>query len=293
MQTRLPIHLLAILTAFAMLAAAGIVLAAPRAASPAPYEAAPAAPRHPVRLDARFDADLGGLSFGSIEMTATFDGPRYHAASLVRTEGIADLLLRQVFDLEAEGTLAPAGPATRRYTARNMDQDDLQKVEMVYAAQTPQVVADPPYDNADRLPVSPRMLAGTVDPLTSMLVPGTHAAPEACNRTVPVYDGRRRYDFRMRFEAMSEITPRASAYAGPAVRCSATLVPLAGYKRKTVREMRRDPMAISVWLAPVAGAGVLVPVRIEVATPIGTLVARTTRFDVARGGASHAMLLAP
>lgn len=272
MLIRLPVHLLAALTAFATLATAGIALAAP------------------VRLDARFDANLGGLTFGSIDMSADFDGPRYRAESVVRTEGIADVVLRQIFDLEAEGLHGPERMATARYRARNTDQDNIQHVDMIYEAGAPTVVADPPYDNASRVPVSQAALRQTVDPLSSMLVPGTAADRTACERTVPVYDGRRRYDFRMRYVGMSEISPRGSAYAGPAVRCSAILVPIAGYKRDTIREMRRDPLPISVWLAPVEGAGVLVPVRIEVATPLGTLVARASRFDVTVAPGSQAAL---
>lgn len=275
MFERLPVHLAAGLMAFAALGASGIALA------------------KPVQLDAEFDAHLGGFTFGSMNMRADFDGDRYKAASVIRTEGIADVVFKQIFDLKSQGARGTGGMRTADYKARNTDQDDIQHIHVVYdEGGAPAVVADPPYDNSSRVPSSASQLMGTVDPLTSLLVPVATPGPEACNRVIPVYDGRRRYDFRLSFEGISQIDDR-DGYAGPAARCAARLEPISGYKRETIRDMRRDPLPITLWLGAVEGADVLVPVRLEIATPLGTLLARATRFDVSEGAGSQASLIAP
>ncbi len=277
---RFPFHLAAILTAFATLGIAGITLAAP---TPPNATGAVTGTGPRTHLDIVMDARLGGLKFGSISMTAAFEGEGYEAKSVVRTEGITDHVFRQVFDLTASGGRTDDLMQTARYKARNIDQDNIQLIDVAYGPDgAPLVAADPPYDNSDRVATHTSQLRNTVDPLSAMIIPMAAPTPDACDRKIPVYDGRRRYDFVMSFERMSTLED-AKGYEGPVVRCNAVLVPIAGYKRETIRDMRRDPMPISVWLAPVTGANALVPARIEVSTPLGTLVARSTRFEVATG----------
>ncbi len=284
---RVPLHLLAVLAAFATLGMVGIALAAP---------AAQTRDATNIAVDVTMDARLGGLKFGSISMQAAFGDTAYTARSVVRTEGITDHVFRQVFDLTAAGARTPDLMQTQNYQARNTDQDNIQLIDVNYLADAaPLVAADPPYDNSDRVAPRPTDLKNTVDPLSAMIVPMATPGPAACNRTIPVYDGRRRYDFKMTFDRMSDIQSN-KGFSGAAARCDAILVPVSGYKRDTIMEMRRDPMPITVWLGPVADANVLVPVRIEVATPLGTLVAHTTKFTVSKQasgtGSSQAALLA-
>lgn len=282
----IPLHLLAVLAAFASLAIAGISLAAP--AEPA---RAKDAPQPGIHLDLGMDVRLGGLKFGSIAMQAQFNDDAYTARSIVRTEGITDHVFRQVFDLTSSGARTDTLMQTSRYKAENTDQDDIQLIDVSYGETgTPLVAADPPYDNSGRVQPSAADLRNTIDPLSAMIIPGTTATREICNRKIPVYDGRRRYDFEMQFVGMSAIEGK-NGFSGPAVRCDAKLVPLAGYTRDTINEIRREPTPIRVWLGAVPDAGALVPVRLEVLTPLGTLVARAHKFTVSTAPHSQAAMI--
>ena len=292
----LPFHLIAILAAFATLGIAAIAMAAPAAASGTDLAAAPAntAPDAgpTTSVDIHMDARLGGLKFGSISMQAAFADTSYTANSTIRTEGITDHIFKTVFDLKTRGTRGGALMQTAAYHSYSTSEDDRQKVDMTYGPEgLPLVAAEPAYDNSSRVAATAYHLKNSVDPLSAVIVPLAEPSAEACNRRIPVYDGRRRYDFVMSFDRMSPLDEE-KGYSGPAVRCNAYLRPIAGYKRKTIREMRKDPMPITVWLAPVEGADALVPARIEVGTPIGTLVARSTRFTVSQANPDHASLTA-
>ena len=289
----LPFHLIAILVAFATLGIAAIAVAAPAAASETVRTVAPMVDSEPTtNIDIYMDARLGGLKFGSISMQAAFGETSYTANSTIKTEGITDHLFKTVFDLKTQGTRSARLMQTAKFHSYAASEDDLQKVDMTYDPQgLPLVAAEPAYDNSSRVATTAFHLKNSVDPLSAIIVPVATPSAEACNRRIPVYDGRRRYDFVMSFEDMSELD-QEKGYSGLAVKCNAYLRPIAGYKRKTIREMRKDPMPITVWLAPIAGADALVPARIEVGTPIGTLVARSTRFSVSSANASHASLTA-
>ncbi len=285
-NTSMPLHLLAVLATFASLGIAGISLAAPSAS---PQGTPPTGPD--IHLDVGMDVRLGGLKFGSIAMQAQFGGDAYSVRSVVRTEGITDHVFRSVFDLTSSGTRTGNLMQTARHKSRNTDQDNIQIIDMSYGKTgAPLVAADPPYDNSDRVTPSTFDLQNTVDPLSAMIIPAAAPTPEICNRKIPVYDGRRRYDFVMQFAHMSEIDSK-DGFSGTAVRCDAKLVPVAGYTRDTIKEMRRDPMPISVWLGAVPDADALVPVRIEVSTPLGTLVARANKFTVSPATHSQAAMI--
>ena len=109
---------------------------------------------------------------------------------------------------------------------------------------------------------------GTVDPVS----------PEACNRTVPVFDGRLRYDLKLAHKRMERVKAD-KGYEGPVVVCALYFAPIAGYipDRPAIKYLiaQRD---MEVWLAPIAGTRVVVPFRFSVPTPLGLGVLEATQF---------------
>ena len=103
-------------------------------------------------------------------------------------------------------------------------------------------------------------------------------SPEACRRTIPVFDGRMRFDLQMSFKRM-DVAKAEKGYRGPAVVCAIQFVPLAGYvpDRPAVKYLvsQHD---IEVWLAPVMGTRVVVPFRVSIPTPLGRGVLEATQF---------------
>ncbi|MFZ0606153.1 MAG: DUF3108 domain-containing protein, partial [Xanthobacteraceae bacterium] len=143
--------------------------------------------------------------------------------------------------------------------------------------------AEPPLPPAaDRIPVTDADRRGVFDPMTSMLnrVPGSGdpVTPQACERKVPVFDGRVRYDLRSEYKRM-ETVKAERGYAGPAAVCAVYFTPVAGYvpDRPAVKYLVTLRNA-EVWLAPIAGTRVLVPFRFSMPTPIGTGVLQATQF---------------
>ena len=113
-----------------------------------------------------------------------------------------------------------------------------------------------------------------------MRVPGTGnpIGPQACQRTNQIFDGRMRYNLQFAYKRMEQVKAD-KGYEGPAVVCSVTFVPVAGYvpHRAAIKYLvaQRD---MEVWLAPIATTRVLVPFRVSIPTPIGTGVMQATQF---------------
>jgi hypothetical protein len=67
---------------------------------------------------------------------------------------------------------------------------------------------------------------------------------------------------------------------GPAVVCAVAFEPVAGHRAdsKLVRFLAHD-RDIELWLAPIAGARVLAPVRLSISNMLGNLVVQATEFQ--------------
>ncbi len=83
--------------------------------------------------------------------------------------------------------------------------------------------------------------------------------PSACNRTISVFDGVTRFDVELAYRR--DHTAQTNGYAGPVTVCSARYTPIAGHRpdSSSTRYMANNH-DISVWLAPLPDAHVVVPI---------------------------------
>lgn len=147
------------------------------------------------------------------------------------------------------------------------------------------VTADvrPPDDPAERDPVPPEMVPGTTDPLSAVLsVAGAVAVGRGCSETVPVFDGRRRYDLTFKEMGSRNLPPsKYSVFSGAAVQCQVTSKVLAGNWKKdggaVSDDEKRKPVALM--LAPVVEGMPPVPVRLEGESRFGEVIMHLTSAE--------------
>lgn len=142
---------------------------------------------------------------------------------------------------------------------------------------------DPPQDNdPERVPITEAHQHGVLDPMIALLlrVPGSGEvlSPEACQRSLPVFDGRLRYDLQFAFKRMDKVKA-SKGYAGPVVVCAAYFSPVAGFipSRAAIKYLSTQK-DMEIWFAPIAGTRVLVPYRVQGPTPIGQAVLEASQF---------------
>lgn len=257
------------------LAAAGAVLAVPSFAGPAAAQA---------RLDARYVATLAGLPIGEGSWLITVDEADYSAVATGTTTGLMRAFTGGYGQTITHGSLQGGKPVLSSYTAsihsyRKADEISLK----VDAGAVRDLKLDPPAETeAERVPITEASKHGVFDPMTATLIRmpghGDPMTPEACARTLAVFDGRLRYDLRLAYKRMAEVKAD-KGYAGPAVVCSVYFSPVAGYipTRAAIKYLseQRD---MEIWLVPIAGTRVLVPFRAEGPTPIGRAILQATEF---------------
>ncbi|MEQ9518927.1 MAG: DUF3108 domain-containing protein [Parvibaculum sp.] len=224
---------------------------------------------------------LGGFDFGQADVIATLDGETYEMEARITTAGIAEKFFETRFALESAGSLADGRVRPSRFLSTYEDDDSSRRVELNYGASgTPVMTAEPAYEDGFGPNVGANDILMTQDPISALLLPTKGNGTSPCERSLPLFDGRRRYDLKLREEGMSEISSAEAAYSGPVMRCSVSMIPVAGYERKTLIKLLEREDTIQIWLAPVNDGEIWVPVRMTLRTPFGGAIMRASRFDV-------------
>jgi Protein of unknown function (DUF3108) len=236
------------------------------------------------RLEARYEVTLAGIQIGKGNWVVEIGETRYDAATSGVTTGLMRVLTHGEGTSAVRGTLRAGKPVSEIYasTIKSRKQKDEVRVT-IDNGDVKDFRADPPPDNRkQRVPITDEQRHGVLDPLTASLLhaPGTGSvlAPDTCERTLPIFDGRLRYDLQLGFKRMDTVKAE-KGYAGPVVVCSVRFLPLGGYvpSHRTIKYLT-NLKGIEVWLAPIAGTRVLVPFRVQGPTPIGEAVLSAVKF---------------
>jgi hypothetical protein len=134
----------------------------------------------------------------------------------------------------------------------------------------------------ERVPVTDADRKGILDPLTAMLIPmegaGDMVAADACRRTLPIFDGRRRFDLALSFKRIDQVKAD-TGYAGPAVVCAVAFHPIAGHRPgSALLKYLTGGRDIELTFAPIAGTRLLAPFRLAISSLLGNLVIDATDF---------------
>lgn len=238
---------------------------------------------------ATYDVTLGGLRIGIGGLRASVNNNSYTATATVRFAGLA----RMIADGRGSATSAGALLGTRvlpnRYSISTSSGTYVQSVRMSMLSGTVRLLTidPPPRVRADAIPVTQSSRRGVVDPVGALVMPvpgaGDMLVPASCNRVLPVFDGRQRYDIDLSFDRLETVKAAdgSASFSGPVLVCKARYHAIAGHRpdAENVKalETSRD---MEVWLAPMTGARVLVPYKIIAGTPNGRMVIAATQLTM-------------
>jgi hypothetical protein len=224
---------------------------------------------------------FGGFAAAALEIDLQRSADDYRITTKMRTLGVIDQLFPWTLRSYSRGRLAGAEP---RPTAAGQTSDwrgRVRRVDMRYADGRPIVERLAPVaERDDRTPIADEDLRGTVDLAGAILALSLDAeAGRECARLVPVFDGRRRYDLIAERVGVETIRRFGRPGLEPrALKCRLSMVRRAGYRRIGKRggsDAKRR--STTIWLAP-AGAGMPpLPMRVEIDTRWGLIIAHLLR----------------
>jgi hypothetical protein len=278
-----PLPLRSVTLAFA--AVAGLAAAAPASAE--------------TRVRARYEITLSGFEIGTANMQTGIDRGNYDINLSIRMTGLARFFTGGKGAATARGGFHDAQVTPTAYALNTRANDKGQIVRLALAGgSVRQLAIEPKPKTKNVIPVSDADKRGVLDPLSAIMMPvagsGDLLAESSCDRTLPVFDGRARYDITLRYDRTEIAKPNTEnnadpkakgGYEGKVIVCKASYKPISGHRpdRDQVKFMEKNK-DMEVWLAPIAGANALMPWKISVRTQMGVADITATSFVIDDAG---------
>ncbi len=194
----------------------------------------------PVRADSsRLEGFWGGLKGADILFSAAETEAGWEGRIAIRSAGFLRVLGGFDTEVEAHGPVGDRGAIPEDYSQHVISRSSDRIVEVRYAGEPILgsrvrdlvLFADPSRSKRDgeNLPEPPEsMRMGAIDPLSAILALGRHAIAGETRFTLPVYDGRRRFDVEVAVLGPGRI--EIGGQERNSLRLRATVHPLAGFR---------------------------------------------------------------
>lgn len=237
------------------------------------------------KLEAKYVISAAGIPIGKSEITVQIDNDKYTASATGSASGFFSILVSGEGSVRVQGAVSEAGLEPKKFTASIKKDNENSEVKMVIdGGSVVDLTAESSTPDQDRVPLTDAHRHGIVDPLTAVLLPAGHSGAlsgDVCQRSLPIFDGRRRYDLDLSFKRMDQLK-LASGYQGPVVVCTMKFKPIAGHHNSSlIVKYLSEGRELELWLAPITGIQVLAPVRMTTTSLIGNLAVSAEQFTVA------------
>lgn len=242
-----------------------------------------------ARLDAAYSVHLTGIPIGQGAVVLDLNEAGFAAAGSAKFTGLVRMIAKGEGTSTVRGIFQNNRVISSLYSTQSNSTERNEKIDINVVngfAKEFSVLPPPPDLDVNRVPITQAARTNVVDPLSAGLIlvsaPGDVLSPESCNRTLPIFDARFRYDVVLSYLRTEQASNKVDGYKGPVLVCQARYVPIAGHRtdRPSVQQLANN-RELFVWLAPVAGTRVLVPIKVSISTGVGTMVVEATRFRAA------------
>ena len=238
------------------------------------------------KLDALYVASLAGVPIGKGGWVIEVGDDQFSAAATGMTIGLLRVFATGDGKGASRGAIRGDNLMPTLFVSTINNDKRVEELKIVMSAgNVKDLVVEPPtVPHPDRVPLTDAHRRGIVDPLSAAIirVPGNGdpVAAEACRRTLPVFDGRMRFDLQLSFKRIEKV--QVKGYQGPVAVCGVQFVPVAGYvpDRPAIKYLAAQT-DMEIWLAPIVGTRLVVPYKISLPTPLGRGVLEATQFVAA------------
>ncbi|TAL29398.1 MAG: DUF3108 domain-containing protein [Alphaproteobacteria bacterium] len=242
----------------------------------------------PRKMDLQYDVYAGGFHALDASLELDLDKKAYDVGVDARTKGFIGKMFPWQASYSTSGRSEKGVLIPTTSTARSAWRSKVSTTEMSYDPKGRLIkttTQDGQKTTVNR-DIDKSMANNAVDILTSTLLIMQNARnTQKCEGSFPVFDGKRRFNITLHDDGKDVIRKSEySSFSGEALRCTMKMEPVAGFKDKDLKrgwmavqahteERKKDP---TIWLARLDSKGPVVPVRMEIASEYGTVVAHLT-----------------
>jgi hypothetical protein len=263
--------------------AAATVAVAPASARDLPW---------PSEVKARYRMTFNGFDVGVYNFTLSYSGQTYSAVGKTKITALFGAF-KWSGTFTSSGSIDNAGPRPASYLMRYKTRSNVKSVKMSFdgtGVKSVALIPDKPPD-PDVIKVSPDNLEHVFDPVSATMAISDASGPGVCDRTIPVFDGKARFNLKMAFkgrEAIKEKHP--SGQPRELVVCRVKYVPIAGHKPKDFVRPWIKYDQIEIALRAIPSAGIYVPYRIVIPSTIGPAAMKAEEIHITAANNSQIAL---
>jgi hypothetical protein len=243
------------------------------------------------QIMATYRVDLAAFNLGDFHLTAKLKGPSYKLQAQGEFSFITGMIYRASGKTTSSGKLSKLGAEPSRFTVNYKGGSKKEERRLSFVDGTVDKVSIVPNkrQNPRNVPISADQLERVLDPLTAAFLSvrsnGSPGAPDVCRQTVPVFDGKQRFDIVLspkRLERANGESPAGVAWPMPV--CRVKFVPIGGYRpdHPGIKFMTQTD-EIEVWLFSIPRTNLYFPYRIVVPTTWGSGVISLREIEPCAG----------
>lgn len=200
----------------------------------------------PMRLEAEYEAItpvpwVGRHKTASASFTADITPSRYRVAVNSRAEGFVDWFVDSSVAMVSTGVVTARGLYPLRYDSSVQDGSKHRRVLVDFTPGEVLVSVSPKFGDWGFPATTPAQKLEGVDPLTAILNMSirSRATPSnPCGGPLHIFDGKQRYDIRLKYSGRFDWN--ADVYKGPAIKCDAEYIEIAGFDPKSAQQKSGD-----------------------------------------------------
>jgi hypothetical protein len=237
----------------------------------------------PANVRAIYDINFNGFNVGAFEFHSQAEDQSYTLS------GNAQLsLLLGAFtwigETRAFGLIANRmpKPAAFVFDFKANSKSGSTKMDFANGAVTDIRHSPPAVLKPGTVPVREQHLKGVLDPLSAIMVVARASNPNPCDRRLPIFDGKERFDLVLSYKGQMKVSEQQPS-GQPVIAhvCKVKYYPIAGHKVDTENSFMATTDGIEVALRPIPSANVLIPYQITIPTLVGyaTLVSRRVEIE--------------
>jgi len=248
----------------------------------------------PAVVRAVYDVNFNGFNVGTFEFESQAEQESY---TLIGNAKLSILLgaftwdgLTRSFGLITDE--AAPKPAAFSFDFKSSMKSGSTRMEFAHGEVTDikNLPLTPP--KGDIIPVREQHLKGVLDPLSAIMAVSRGSTASPCERRVPIFDGKERFDLVLSPKGETKITEQQpSGQPGMAHVCRVRYLPIAGHKVDSDTKYMAANDAIEVMLRPIPSANVFVPYQVTIPTMAGTATIVSKRVDIILNGKPQIALL--
>ncbi len=247
----------------------------------------------PATVRAAYEVNFNGFNVGTFEFVSQTEDESY---SLTGNAHLTLLLgaFTWIGETRAFGLMANQAPkpAAFSFDFKANSKTGSTKVDFDNGTVL-SVKHDPlPTPKPDAVPLRDQHLRGVIDPLSAVMVVANYAIADPCERRLPIFDGKERFDLVLSYKGEVKVNEQQPS-GQPAIAhvCRVKYRPIAGHKADAENSYLATTDAIEVSLRPIPSANILVPYQITIPTMLGYATIVSKRVEIQSPGRPQIALL--